>query len=61
LEIYADDVKLRTAPRVGQVSEEVLFYLAHAAWMNLPRANLLLLAFANECLDRMHPVSAGTY
>ena len=55
LEIYADDVKCTHGATIGQVAEEALFYLRSRGLDESSARHLLLLAFANECLDRMHP------
>lgn len=53
LEIYADDVKCTHGATIGQVAEEALFYLRSRGLDESSARHLLLLAFANECLDRM--------
>ncbi len=55
LEIYADDVKCTHGATIGQVDENALFYLRSRGLDDVSAKNLLLQAFANECLDRMHP------
>ncbi len=57
LEIYADDVKCTHGATIGQVAEEALFYLRSRGLDESSARHLLLLAFANECLDRMHHVA----
>jgi Fe-S cluster assembly protein SufD len=54
LEIYADDVKCTHGATIGQVDENALFYLRSRGLDDVSAKNLLLQAFANECLDRMH-------
>ncbi|HET9180618.1 MAG TPA: Fe-S cluster assembly protein SufD [Candidatus Angelobacter sp.] len=54
LEIYADDVKCTHGATIGQVEENALFYLRSRGLDEASAKNLLLLAFANECLDRMN-------
>jgi Fe-S cluster assembly protein SufD len=53
LEIYADDVKCTHGATIGQVEENALFYLRSRGIEEASARGLLLLAFANECLDRM--------
>jgi Fe-S cluster assembly protein SufD len=55
LEIYADDVKCTHGATIGQVDESALFYLRSRGLSESSAKHLLLEAFANECLDRMHP------
>lgn len=54
LEIYADDVKCTHGATIGQVDENALFYLRSRGLDETSARDLLLLAFANECLDRMN-------
>jgi Fe-S cluster assembly protein SufD len=54
LEIYADDVKCTHGATIGQVDENALFYLRSRGLDDVSARHLLLQAFANECLDRMH-------
>jgi Fe-S cluster assembly protein SufD len=53
LEIYADDVKCTHGATIGQVEENALFYLRSRGIDEASARRVLLLAFANECLDRM--------
>src|SRR5437879_4152977 len=53
LEIYADDVKCTHGATIGQVDENALFYMRSRGIEEASARGLLLLAFANECLDRM--------
>jgi Fe-S cluster assembly protein SufD len=53
LEIYADDVKCTHGATIGQVEENALFYLRSRGIDERSARRVLLLAFANECLDRM--------
>jgi Fe-S cluster assembly protein SufD len=53
LEIYADDVKCTHGATIGQIEENALFYLRSRGIDEVSARRLLLLAFANECLDRM--------
>jgi Fe-S cluster assembly protein SufD len=53
LEIYADDVKCTHGATIGQIEETALFYLRSRGIDEGSARKLLLLAFANECLDRM--------
>ncbi len=54
LEIYADDVKCTHGATIGQIEEEALFYLRSRGISEAEARNLLLYAFAAECLDRMN-------
>jgi Fe-S cluster assembly protein SufD len=54
LEIYADDVKCTHGATIGQVDENALFYLRSRGLDEAAARHVLLLAFANECLDRMN-------
>jgi Fe-S cluster assembly protein SufD len=54
LEIYADDVKCTHGATIGQVEENALFYLRSRGLDEAEAKHLLLMAFANECLDRMN-------
>src|SRR6185312_3432806 len=54
LEIYADDVKCTHGATIGQVEENALFYLRSRGLDENAAKHLLLLAFANECLERMN-------
>jgi Fe-S cluster assembly protein SufD len=56
LEIYADDVKCTHGATIGQFDENALFYLRSRGLDEASARHLLLLAFANECLDRMNSV-----
>jgi len=53
LEIYADDVKCTHGATIGQVDETALFYLRSRGLDEVSARHILLLAFANECLDRV--------
>jgi Fe-S cluster assembly protein SufD len=53
LEIHADDVKCTHGATIGQIDEEALFYLRSRGIDEMAARNLLLLAFAGECLERM--------
>ncbi|HEY2469031.1 MAG TPA: Fe-S cluster assembly protein SufD [Terracidiphilus sp.] len=58
LEIYADDVKCTHGATIGQIEENALFYLRSRGIPEIEARQLLLEAFAGECLDRMQPGSA---
>jgi Fe-S cluster assembly protein SufD len=58
LEIYADDVKCTHGATIGQIEENALFYLRSRGISEAEARRLLLLAFAEECLDRMHEGAA---
>jgi Fe-S cluster assembly protein SufD len=53
LEIYADDVKCTHGATIGQFDDNALFYLRSRGLAEAAARHVLLLAFANECLDRM--------
>jgi Fe-S cluster assembly protein SufD len=61
LEIYADDVKCTHGATIGQVEENALFYMRSRGIEESAARRLLLLAFANECLDRMKSVPVREY
>jgi len=61
LEIYADDVKCTHGATIGQIEENALFYLRSRGIDEVSARRLLLLAFANECLDRMKEEMVKTY
>ena len=61
LEIYADDVKCTHGATIGQIEENALFYLRSRGIDETSARKLLLLAFANECLDRMKENSLRGY
>ena len=61
LEIYADDVKCTHGATIGQVEENALFYMRSRGIEENEARALLLLAFANECLDRMKCVPVRDY
>jgi Fe-S cluster assembly protein SufD len=58
LEIYADDVKCTHGATIGQIEENALFYLRSRGISEEEARKLLLMAFAEECVDRMHPGAA---
>jgi Fe-S cluster assembly protein SufD len=60
LEIYADDVKCTHGATIGQIEENALFYLRSRGIDEASARKLLLMAFANECLDRMREDSVRT-
>ena len=61
LEIYADDVKCTHGATVGQINEEALFYLRSRGIDEAAARNLLIDAFATECIDRMELESVRDY
>lgn len=61
LEIYADDVKCTHGATIGQIEEDALFYLRSRGIDEASARRLLLMAFANECLDRMKEGPARTH
>jgi len=58
LEIYADDVKCTHGATIGQIEENALFYLQSRGISEMEARKLLLLAFAEECVERMHAQAA---
>ena len=56
LEIFADDVKCTHGATIGQIEETALFYLRSRGIDENSARQLLLTAFASECLDRMEQV-----
>jgi len=61
LEIYADDVKCTHGATIGHIEENALFYLRSRGIDEISARRLLLMAFANECLDRMATGPARDY
>jgi Fe-S cluster assembly protein SufD len=61
LEIYADDVKCTHGATIGQIDENALFYLRSRGMSEAEARQLLLLAFASECVERMRPGAAQIY
>ncbi len=61
LEIYADDVKCTHGATIGQIDEAQLFYLRSRGFAQADARNLLLYAFAAECLDRMKNSAARDF
>jgi Fe-S cluster assembly protein SufD len=61
LEIYADDVKCTHGATIGQLDENALFYLRSRGMTEVEARQLLLLAFASECVERMRPGAAQIY
>lgn len=53
LEIYADDVKCTHGATIGQMEENALFYLRSRGIDEVTARELLLMAFAGECLERI--------
>jgi Fe-S cluster assembly protein SufD len=53
LEIYADDVKCTHGATIGQIEADALFYLRSRGIDEASARRILLVAFANECLERM--------
>ena len=60
LEIYADDVKCTHGATIGQIEENALFYLRSRGLSEAEARKLLLLAFAEECVERMQSSVART-
>ena len=61
LEIYADDVKCTHGATIGHIDENQLFYLRTRGFAETDARNLLLYAFAAECLDRMKESAARDF
>ena len=61
LEIHADDVKCTHGATIGQIEEEPLFYLRSRGFDEASARNMLLYAFAAECLDRMKEPAAREF
>ena len=61
LEIYADDVKCTHGATIGQIEENALFYLQSRGISEAEARKLLLLAFAEECVERMHASAARAH
>ena len=61
LEIYADDVKCTHGATIGQIEENALFYLRSRGISEKEAKKLLLLAFAEECVERMHSIVARNH
>jgi Fe-S cluster assembly protein SufD len=61
LEIYADDVKCTHGATIGQIDENALFYLRSRGIDEVSARQLLLFAFASECLERMKEGPARTH
>ena len=55
LEIYADDVKCTHGATIGQIAETSLFYLRSRGLDEVSARDMLLQAFAGECLGRIQP------
>ncbi len=61
LEIHADDVKCTHGATIGQLEEEQLFYLRARGLDEASARDLLLYAFAAECLERMKEPAAREF
>jgi Fe-S cluster assembly protein SufD len=61
LEIRADDVKCTHGATIGRIEDEPLFYLRSRGLDENSARNLLLYAFAAECLDRMNEQPAREF
>jgi Fe-S cluster assembly protein SufD len=51
-------VKCTHGATIGQIEENALFYLQSRGISELEARKLLLMAFAEECVDRMHSTVA---
>jgi len=58
LEIFADDVKCTHGATIGQIEGNAIFYLRSRGIDEVSARRLLLMAFANECLERMREGAA---
>ena len=58
LEIFADDVKCTHGATIGQIEDNAIFYLRSRGINEVAARRLLLMAFANECLERMREGAA---
>jgi Fe-S cluster assembly protein SufD len=61
LEIHADDVKCTHGATIGQIEDEQLFYLRSRGFAESEARNMLLYAFASECLERMREPAARVF
>jgi Fe-S cluster assembly protein SufD len=61
LEIFADDVKCTHGATIGQIEDQALFYLRSRGIDEVSARQLLLLAFASECTDRMKENGARAF
>ena len=61
LEIYADDVKCTHGATIGQIDENALYYLRSRGIDESSARELLLFAFAGECLGRIKSAQAREY
>jgi Fe-S cluster assembly protein SufD len=61
LEIYADDVKCTHGATIGQIDETSLFYLRSRGLDEPSARDMLLLAFAGQCLERIKQGSIRTH
>jgi len=59
LEIYADDVKCTHGATTGRLDEDALFYLRSRGLDAASARRMLILAFAHESVERMHPKVRG--
>jgi Fe-S cluster assembly protein SufD len=57
LEIYADDVKCTHGATIGQIEENALFYLRSRGLDEATAREMLLLAFAGQCMVRIETAS----
>lgn len=61
LEIYADDVKCTHSATIGQIDEKALYYLRSRGIEESAARDMLLFAFASECLGRIQSKAARGY
>jgi Fe-S cluster assembly scaffold protein SufB len=57
----ADDVKCTHGATIGQMDDQALFYLRTRGIEEPAARQMLLLAFANECTDRMKESALRTF
>src|SRR5437899_385933 len=61
LEILADDVKCTHGATIGQIEDQALFYLRTRGIDEVSARQILLLAFASECTERMKESAVGAF
>jgi Fe-S cluster assembly protein SufD len=60
LEIFADDVKCTHGATVGRLDDEALFYMRSRGIAERDARAMLISAFVNEIIDRIHPETLRT-
>ena len=61
LEIYADDVRCAHGATIGQLDDELVFYLQSRGIKKLDAKKILTQAFAKEVLNKLEPASFRKY